>query len=96
MACKRYTTQKGKDTLELCAKLAGMGNSAYYIERANGKQVKKRLKNKEFLIAHCLKKEGRESVVPAGWHEAASEGVTELPSFKPKPAVYDMPSVPPA
>ena len=98
LACKRYTKQKGKDTLELRAELAGMANSAYYTERVNGKQTKKRSKNKEFLIAHILVAEGREAAVPAGWYEAAPEGVTELPAFQPKPVpavVYDMPSVPP-
>lgn len=98
LACKRYTTQTGKDSLELRAKQAGMANSAYYTERVDGKQTKNKLKNKEFLIAHILVAEGRDSAVPAGWYKAAPEGVKELPSFKPTPAppaVYDMPSVPP-
>lgn len=100
LACKRYTKQKGKETLERCAELAGMGNSAYYTERVEGRQNKKRLKNKEFLIAHILVAEGRESAVPAGWYKAAPAGVTELPSFgampaAPQPVVYDVPSVPP-
>ena len=100
LACRRYTKQKGKDTLELRAEQAGMANSAYYTERVNGKQTKKRLKNREFLIAHILVVEGCESAVPAGWYQAAPEGVTELPSFTAMPAqapavVYDMPSVPP-
>ena len=51
LACKRHTVQPGKDTLELRAKQAGMGNSAYYTERAKGRQTKKRIKNKEFLVA---------------------------------------------
>ena len=101
LACKRYTKQKGKDTLELRAEQAGMANSAYYTERAGGRQTKKRLKNREFLIAHILVAEGRESAVPAGWYKAAPEGVTELPSLSAMPAqappvVYVMPSVPPA
>ena len=96
LACKRYTKQKGKDTLELRAEQAGMANSAYYTQRAGGKQTKKRLKNREFLIAHILVAEGRKSAVPVGWYKPAPEGVTELPSLKqPQAVVYDMPSAPP-
>ena len=95
LACKRYTYQRGKDNLQQRAKDAGMGDSAFY--KQNGKV----LKNREFLIAHILVAEGRESAVPAGWYKAAPEGVRELPLFSAIPApaapvVYDMPSVPPA
>lgn len=100
LACKRARKQKGKDSLELRAELAGMGNSAYYTERVGGKQTKKRIKNKEFLVAHVLVAEGRESAVPVAWYKAAPEGVMELPSSgampaAPQPVVYDVPSVPP-
>ena len=91
--------QKGKDSLELCAQMANLGNSAYYSFMGEDGIVKKPLKNSEFLIAWCLRYEGRKSAVPAGWFTAAPPGqkeldVTLLPPA-PQPVVYDMPSVPP-
>ena len=97
----RHCKQKGKDSLQLRAKL---GNKAYHFtpDPVTGK-IKKQLKNKEFLIACCLIFEGRGSAVPAGWFTAAPTGVFELscladvkPVQQPPPVVYDMPSVPPA
>ncbi len=66
LACKRYRKQKGKDSLELRAQQANLGNSAYHIFVDGEGHHKKQLKNREFLIAHCLLYEGRESAVPAG------------------------------
>ncbi|KAL3153150.1 hypothetical protein ABBQ38_011903 [Trebouxia sp. C0009 RCD-2024] len=96
----RHCKQKGKDSLELRGQEANLGNSAYYIFFAPEAGVKKRLlKNKEFLIAWCLRHEGRESAVPAGWFMAAPPGQKELDVMllppAPQPVVYDMPSVPP-
>ena len=77
------------------------GNSAYYSFMGEDGIVKKPLKNSEYLIAWCLRYEGRESAVPAGWFTAAPPGQKELdvtllpPAPAPRPAVYDMPSVPP-
>ena len=74
----RHCKQKGKDSLQLRAKLANLGNKAYHFtpHPVTGK-IKKQLKNKEFLIACCLIFEGRESAVPAGWITAAPAGVFE-------------------
>lgn len=98
---RRHCKQKGKDSLELRAQMANLGNSAYYNFMGEDGIKKKPLKNKEFLIAWCLRHEGRESAVPAGWFTAAPPGQKELilsdaplpPA--PQPVVYDMPSVPP-
>ena len=94
--------QTGKDSLELRAQMANLGNSAYHNFMGEDGIVnfKKPLKNSEFLIAWCLKFEGRESAVPAGWFTAAPPGQKELdvmllPPAAPQPVVYDMPSVPP-
>lgn len=98
--CKlRHCKQKGKDSLELRGQMANLGNSAYYNFMGEDGIVKKPLKNKEFLIAWCLRYEGRESAVPVGWFTAAPPGQKELDVMllppAPQPVVYDMPSVPP-
>ncbi|DBA87357.1 TPA: hypothetical protein ACH3X1_004404 [Trebouxia sp. C0004] len=91
--------QKGKDSLELRAQMANLGNSAYYSFVGEDGILKKPLKNSEFLIAWCLKFEGHESAVPVGWFTAAPPGQKELDVMllppAPQPVVYDMPSVPP-
>ena len=46
--------QKGKDSLELRAQMANLGNSAYYSFMGEDGIVKKPLKNSECLIAWCL------------------------------------------
>lgn len=100
----RHCKQKGKDSLQLRGEMANLGNSAYHQFTGEDGIKKKPLKNKEFLIAWCLRYEGRDSAVPAGWFMAAPAGVKELGPFTampvqaaaPQPVVYDMPSVPPA
>ena len=91
--------QKGKDSLELRAQIANLGNSAYYSFMGEDGILKKPLKNSEFLIAWCLRYEGRESAVPVGWFTATPPGQKELDVMllppAPQPVVYDMPSVPP-
>ena len=91
--------QKGKDSLELRAQTANLGNSAYYSFMGEDGILKKPLKNSEILIAWCLKFEERESAVPVGWFTAAPPGQKELDVMllppAPQPVVYDMPSVPP-
>ena len=96
------TVQNDKDSLQArsrSAKVKGM----YYTkdEKGNKCQI---LKNSEFLIAQLLLAEGRPSAVPLGWSQAAPirtaylEISTAMPvqAAAPQPAVYDMPSVPPA
>ena len=83
--------------------MANLGNSAYYNFMGDVGIVKKPLKNKVFLIIWCLRYEGSDSAVPAGWFTAAPPGTKELgpfdatpiPPAAPQPVVYDMPSVPP-
>lgn len=95
----RHCKQKGKESLQLRGELANLGNSAYHSFKGEDGILKKPLKNKEFLIAWCLRSEGRESAVPAGWFTAAPPYQKELDVMllapAPQPVVYDMPSVPP-
>ena len=73
LACRRHTRQTGKYSLELCAVAEDAGicvaNSAFCITRVKGKPPKKRLKNREFLIAHILVAEGCVSAVPDGCYK---------------------------